>query len=151
MKVHGFAVLVILCMGVAAGLDYALKDKVSMSSNGFKLQNLGNLFTKKNDGFLDIADGAIPKNSPVMVYVPRKPKAESRQRADTLIAYLKENSIPYQEIQKIQINYPATMSKFDIQRVEVVTMGEVPVVIVNNRIKANPLPEEVLRQYKNKP
>lgn len=83
----------------------------------------------------------------VVIFAPEDCPEDGAQRADALAAQLTRKGIPVTRSSNANFSFsgadPAT-----IQRVQNVMTGEIPVVFVRGRGKANPTADEVLAAYR---
>ena len=73
------------------------------------------------------------------------PEAAAR-RADELAERLARDGIPVTRTHNV--SFPAVNGTDELQRVNRVMQGELPIVIVHGRGKANPTLDEVLAEYR---
>lgn len=100
-----------------------------------------------SNGFVPIAtaSGSAP-NVAIILAALNCPSAQA-QRADSLAAQLTRLGVPNQRAN----NYYASITSRDqmplVNRTSAVLGGEIPIVIINGRAKANPTVEEVQAEY----
>jgi hypothetical protein len=89
------------------------------------------------------------QGSGVLVFAAQGCPLEDAARADQLAADLKSSGIPVRRTNDIGF----TMTSPDpgaVQRMQVVMNGQLPIVFVNGRGKANPTLSEVLAEYRGR-
>jgi hypothetical protein len=101
----------------------------------------------RNHGFIKIPEAAVPSGASVLVLAPANCTSQTRQRATEMGKFLTENSVPYRETDQISLRFPPDTDPLLTRRITVALSGDVPVVIVNGWIKANPAQNEVLSLY----
>jgi len=92
-------------------------------------------------GVLDQDEGTVYVIAP-----PNCPK-ESARRARQLAKDLDDQGIPVVETNKVNFSWKERPTSETLDSVNSVMKGEIPIVIVNGRGKANPLLEEVVAEY----
>lgn len=93
---------------------------------------------------IPIPDG-LPQSG-IVIFAPKNCPSDAAQRAERLTGYLEERGIGFMRSQSA--NYNNLTSQEEVQRVMAVMNGDIPIVYVNGRAKANPTPEEVEAEYR---
>lgn len=102
----------------------------SASDNGFvRLPPLGGASTKA-----------------VVIFAAENCPEEGARRADDLAQELDSRGIPYVRSQDAHFDLVGGDQE-QVERINSIMTGEVPIVFVNGRAKANPTPEEVISEY----
>lgn len=83
----------------------------------------------------------------VYVIAPQDCPKEASQRALRLAEDLQEQGIPVVKTSNVNYSFSATPSQDVLDRMNGVMRGEVPIVIINGRGKANPSMAEVVAEY----
>jgi hypothetical protein len=99
------------------------------------------------NGFVDIP---IPDGQePAIVYVVAAENCphEEAQRADRLAEDLSRGNISVQRMH--HVGFTSIKDASEAQRVSAVMNGELPIVFVNGRAKANPSIEDVIAEFKS--
>jgi hypothetical protein len=91
--------------------------------------------------------GANPTR--VMVIAAEDCPEAAARRADDLAERLARDGIPVTRAHNV--SFPAVNGADELQRVNRVMQGELPIVIVHGRAKANPTLDEVLAEYRTAP
>lgn len=101
-------------------------------------------------GFLPVPmpQGSSPNT--VLVFAPLNCPREGAQRARALTQRLKELGISTVETNHYgaQIFEPSPEAEAGFKRLNIVMMGEIPIVLINGMGKANPSIEEVVSEFK---
>lgn len=85
----------------------------------------------------------------VVVFAPENCPSEAAARADTMAQQLASRNIP--SLRSHDVSFAATNPEPGIgERLNAVMNGELPIVFVNGKGKANPTLEEVLAEYGGK-
>lgn len=100
----------------------------------------------REGGFISIPVPDEMSSSGVVIFAPRDCPSEAAHRAERLASFLKERGIGFTRLQSA--SYNSLTSKEEAQRVMAVMNGDIPIVYVNGRAKANPTPEEVEAEYR---
>lgn len=97
-------------------------------------------------GFVDIP---MPDGMPargVVVFAPENCPQDAGQRANALASHLEAQGIPFTRASNAE--YSALSSQDDVSRVMSVMNGPLPIVYVNGRARANPVPRDVVAEYR---
>jgi len=98
------------------------------------------------NGFVPLPpmDGAGRK--PVVIFAPANCPEEGGRRADSLADHLSREGIPYSRSQ--HASFTLENADADVaQRIKAVMNGELPIVLVRGKGKANPSLAEVMAEY----
>jgi hypothetical protein len=96
-------------------------------------------------GFVDMP---MPDGMPargVVVFAPENCPQDAGQRANALASHLEAQGIPFTRSSNAE--YSALSSQDEVSRVMSVMNGPLPIVYVNGRARANPLPRDVVAEY----
>jgi len=96
------------------------------------------------NGFIALAQPHGVKPEKVFIFAPANCPREGGRRSDALARSLAEHDIAF--VRTSEISYDGMDSAL-LQRVNAVLGGDVPIVAVNGRMKANPSLEEVIAEY----
>ena len=99
-------------------------------------------------GFVPVllANGA-PQNTAVILAALNCPSAQAK-RADAMAARLSELGIPNARANNYSVANVTREQAALMEQTSAVLGGEIPVVIVNGRAKANPTVDEVISEYR---
>jgi hypothetical protein len=78
----------------------------------------------------------------VVIFAPANCPSAAAQRADALARHLDRAGVPYRRAQSA--DFGSLKSQEDVDRVMAVMNGEIPVVFVRTRARANPSGEDVV-------
>ena len=93
---------------------------------------------------IPMPDG-LPQSG-IVIFAPKNCPSDAARRAERLTGFLKERGIGVTRAQSA--SYNSLTSKEEAERVMAVMNGDIPIVYVNGRAKANPTPEEVEAEYR---
>ncbi len=96
------------------------------------------------NGFIELAQPHGVKPDKVFIFAPANCPREGGRRSDALAQSLAEHDVAF--VRTSEISYEP-MDAQSLRRVNAVLHGDVPIVAVNGRMKANPSIEEVLAEY----
>lgn len=100
----------------------------------------------QDTGFVDIP---MPDGMPargVVVFAPENCPQDAGQRANALASHLEAQGVPFTRASNAE--YSALSSSDEVARVMSVMNGPLPIVYVNGRARANPLPRDVVAEYR---
>jgi hypothetical protein len=101
-----------------------------------------------SNGFVPVQMSAGAPADTVVVLAPLNCPSAAAKRADAMVKQLSEMGIPNTRAN----NYSASITSRDqlplLQQTSLVLGGEIPVVIINGRGKANPTLDEVAAEYR---
>ena len=90
--------------------------------------------------------GASP--NVVLILRPDNCPKEGAQRAEALANELKNRDIPFRLASNVSFSFPGgAPDPALVTQLNTVMQGEIPVVFVRGRGKANPTPDEVVAEY----
>ena len=95
-------------------------------------------------GFIELAQPDGVKREKVFIFAPANCPREDGRRSDALARSLAEHDVAY--VRTSHISYVPVDAAM-VRRMEAVLGGDVPIVAINGRIKANPSIDEVLAEY----
>ncbi|HJR74367.1 MAG TPA: hypothetical protein VJ806_12085 [Luteimonas sp.] len=93
---------------------------------------------------IPLPDGVPAKG--VVIFTPQNCPSEAAQRARRLMGRLSDHGVPYRQTDSAEFSSLTSQEQAD--RVTAVMNGDIPIVYVNGRAKANPTPEEVIAEYR---
>jgi hypothetical protein len=99
-----------------------------------------------NSTFITLPVVADANPTRVMVIAAEDCPEAAARRADELAERLARDGIPVTRTHNV--SFPAVNGADELQRVNRVMQGELPIVIVHGRAKANPTLDEVLAEYR---
>lgn len=110
------------------------------------VDRVGTRAAPSGGGFVDIPmpDGMSPAG--VVIFAPENCPSDAAQRADGLARLLSAQGIAYRRATAAE--YSSLRTPEEARRVTSVMNGPIPIVYVNGRAKANPLPDEVVAEYR---
>ena len=99
-------------------------------------------------GFVEMP--AIPgaSGASVVIFSPENCPEEGTRRADALAAHLEQSGVSVTRSSNVDFSFDNNDPAY-VQRVLDVMNGEIPIVVVRGRGKANPTFEEVLAVYRS--
>lgn len=101
------------------------------------------------NGFVALPAAADMAGLPaVLVFAPQNCPREAGQRADSLVADLGRSGIPVSRSDHLSLSLDGG-NPAAVERLSAVMNGEIPIVFVNGRAKANPTPMEVVAEYRD--
>lgn len=102
------------------------------------------------NGFTSVVMPAGAADNTVIVFAPENCPSDAAQRADYLQRRLHEAGIPTvrSTSYSIQITNPTREQQAALQRTNSVLGGELPIVLLRGKGKANPTAEEVTSEYR---
>jgi len=98
------------------------------------------------NGFVLMPPMANGNSNQVVVFVPEDSPREKVQQADELAQQLASRNIPAVRAHNVSFTTAVLDPKIGV-RLDSVMKGELPIVFVNGRGKANPTIEEVIAEY----
>lgn len=96
------------------------------------------------NGFVELAPPVGVKPDKVFIFAPANCPREGGRRSDALAQSLAEHDVAFRRTSEIAFE---PMDTDTLRRVNAVLHGDVPIVAVNGRMKANPSIEEVIAEY----
>jgi len=103
------------------------------------------LTTQSANGFVALPTPTNANAAQVVVFAPDNCPLEAGQRADALVQQLASRNIPY--LRSSNASFSAVPDATTMERLNTVMNGEVPIVFINGRGKANPTVQEVIAEY----
>jgi hypothetical protein len=102
------------------------------------------------NGFISIVTPAGAADNTVIVFAPENCPSEAAQRAEHLQRRLRDAGIPTVRSTSyhMQIMNPTREEQAALERTSSVLGGELPIVLVRGKGKANPTVEEVTSEYR---
>lgn len=98
-------------------------------------------------GFVSLPQVRGQSPASVLVVAAENCPHEDAQRADQLARDLSKNGLPVVRIHNVGFDFPGK-ERPNIDRINAVMSGSLPIVFVHGRAKANPTLAEVLAEYK---
>lgn len=89
--------------------------------------------------------GAAPDG--IVLLAPEGCPMDGGVRADLLAQALSDRGVPFTRSNKANLTMDWSPNSAELERVNAVMQGEVPIVFVRGKAKANPTLEEVLAEY----
>ena len=83
----------------------------------------------------------------VVIFAPENCPSEAAQRADALASQLASQGIPVTRSHSANFRFDADPGRAVLDRINTVMQGEIPIVFVNGRGRANPGVDDVLSEY----
>ncbi len=83
----------------------------------------------------------------VVIFAPENCPSEAAQRADALASQLAGKGIPVTRSQSANFTFDADPGRAMLDRINTVMQGEIPIVFVNGKGRANPGVDDVLSEY----
>lgn len=97
-------------------------------------------------GFVSIPMPDGMSSQGVVIFAPENCPSDAAQRARKLASFLSDRHIGY--VQSESANYNNLSSQEEASKVMSVMNGQIPIVYVNGKAKANPTPEEVETEFR---
>ncbi|OGS10456.1 MAG: hypothetical protein A2234_00750 [Elusimicrobia bacterium RIFOXYA2_FULL_58_8] len=85
----------------------------------------------------------------VVILAPINCPSAGAQRADHLARALSRKGIPYTRANNARLRHGESAGRDQMAKINAVMSGEVPIVFVRGRAKANPSLEEVISEYRS--
>jgi hypothetical protein len=98
------------------------------------------------NGFVAIPLPDGMPNRGVVIFAPANCPSDAAKRADALASHLSARGIPHSRSQSADFNNLSDAAAAN--RVMAVMNGDVPIVFVNGKARANPSPEQVVSEYR---
>ncbi len=95
---------------------------------------------------IPLPDGVSARG--VVVFAPKHCTSDAARRTDDLVRHLSKHGIAY--VRTDSANFNNLTSQDEASRVMSVMNGPVPIVYVNGKAKANPTPQEVVAESRDK-
>jgi len=83
----------------------------------------------------------------VVIFAPENCPSEAAQRADALARQLASKGIPVTRSHSANFIFDTDPGRAVLDRINTVMQGEIPIVFVNGRGRANPRVDDVLSEY----
>lgn len=99
------------------------------------------------NGFMELPAPSNLDMDGVIVFAALNCTKEAAQRADEMADALKRRNIPTKRAQSINFQFSEDPGPHVVKRINSVLKGELPIVFVNGKGKANPTLDEVLSEY----
>lgn len=131
--------LVLLVAAVGAGFHYWKKHEAQADVAGLAA-------TASENGFVAIP---LPDGMPargVVIFAPANCPSDAAKRADALASHLSAQGIPHSRSQSA--DFSSLSDAAAANRVMAVMNGDVPIVFVNGKARANPSPQQVVSEYR---
>lgn len=100
------------------------------------------------NGFVALPPTTSTGNNNITIFAPIGCPKEGAQRAEALFTELERRNITATRSDSANFDMP-NPDQASLQRLNAVMTGELPIVFVNGRGKANPTVDEVLAEYGN--
>jgi hypothetical protein len=82
-----------------------------------------------------------------VIFAPENCPSEAAQRADALARQLASKGIPVTRSHSANFIFDTDPGRAVLDRINTVMQGEIPIVFVNGRGRANPRVDDVLSEY----
>lgn len=131
--------LILLAAVVGAGFHYWKKHDAQTDAAALAA-------TASANGFVAIP---LPDGMPsrgVVIFAPANCPSDAAKRADALASHLSARGIPHSRSQSADFSNLSDAASAN--RVMAVMNGDVPIVFVNGKARANPSPEQVVSEYR---
>jgi hypothetical protein len=101
-----------------------------------------------DNGFVRLPPLGSGSTRAVVILAAENCPEEGARRADDLAQELDNRSIPYVRAQDAHFDLPGgDQGQEQVERINSIMNGDLPIVFVNGRAKANPTLEEVISEY----
>jgi hypothetical protein len=123
------------------GLGYHFWDKYQMKKEWAAARA-----TASPNGFIPLPPPENVNPKTVLVIAAENCPKEGARRSDALAQQLASRNIPYARAHDVSFTLIDGDAKFST-RLDMIMNGEVPIVLINGKGKANPTLEEVVAEY----
>ena len=132
---------------IAALLGYGYHYYTNNRSTANTVAKVG--VGSSSHGFVEMPAFPGSSGASVVIFAPENCPEEGARRAEALADRLEQNGVSITQSSNVNFSFDNNDPAY-VQRVLDVMNGEIPIVVVRGRGKANPTLEEVLAVYRSK-